>query len=106
MQAADVADLASFVYVGDGYSDRCVARAASRVFARHALAEYLVGRGCRSSRSQTSTTSSARSRMLLALPDPYDFALSTARFRDFGTDGATVPHEGGLIAWSRAARSG
>ena len=34
--------------------------------------------------------------MLLRFPDPYDFALSTARFRDFGTDGATVLHEGGL----------
>jgi DNA-3-methyladenine glycosylase II len=34
--------------------------------------------------------------MLLRIPDPYDFALSTARFRDFGTDGATVLHEGGL----------
>ena len=34
--------------------------------------------------------------MLLEIPAPYDFALSTARFRDFGTDGATVLHEGGL----------
>jgi 2-hydroxy-3-keto-5-methylthiopentenyl-1-phosphate phosphatase len=42
-----VADLASFVYVGDGYSDRCVAGAASRVFARAALAEYLAGRRVR-----------------------------------------------------------
>jgi 2-hydroxy-3-keto-5-methylthiopentenyl-1-phosphate phosphatase len=30
-----------FVYVGDGFSDRCVALAASRVFARDGLAEYL-----------------------------------------------------------------
>ena len=30
-----------FVYVGDGYSDRCVALAATRVFARDGLAEYL-----------------------------------------------------------------
>jgi 2-hydroxy-3-keto-5-methylthiopentenyl-1-phosphate phosphatase len=29
------------VDVGDGYSDRCAARAASRVFARDGLAEYL-----------------------------------------------------------------
>ena len=34
--------------------------------------------------------------MLLRVPEPYDFALSTSRFRDFGTDGATVLHEGGL----------
>ena len=34
--------------------------------------------------------------VLLEIPEPYDFALSTARFRDFGTDGATVLHEGGL----------
>ncbi len=34
--------------------------------------------------------------MLLAIPQPYDFELSAARFRDFGTDGATVWHDGGL----------
>jgi DNA-3-methyladenine glycosylase II len=34
--------------------------------------------------------------MLLRIPDPYDFTLSTVRFRDFGTDGATVLHEDGL----------
>jgi DNA-3-methyladenine glycosylase II len=32
----------------------------------------------------------------LVVPQPYDFELSTARFRDFGSDGATVLHEGGL----------
>jgi 2-hydroxy-3-keto-5-methylthiopentenyl-1-phosphate phosphatase len=30
-----------FVYVGDGISDRCVSLAASRVFARAGLAEWL-----------------------------------------------------------------
>jgi 2-hydroxy-3-keto-5-methylthiopentenyl-1-phosphate phosphatase len=30
-----------FVYVGDGYSDRCVALAAEKVFARDGLAAYL-----------------------------------------------------------------
>jgi DNA-3-methyladenine glycosylase II len=34
--------------------------------------------------------------VLVPVPEPYDFALSTARFRDFGSDGATVWHEGGL----------
>jgi 2-hydroxy-3-keto-5-methylthiopentenyl-1-phosphate phosphatase len=34
-----------FVYVGDGFSDRCVALAASRVFARDGLAEYLRAKG-------------------------------------------------------------
>lgn len=38
---SDVAGLDGFVYVGDGYSDRCVALAASRVFARAGLARYL-----------------------------------------------------------------
>jgi 2-hydroxy-3-keto-5-methylthiopentenyl-1-phosphate phosphatase len=41
---ADVAGLASFTYVGDGFSDRCVALAASRVFARDGLAGYLAER--------------------------------------------------------------
>lgn len=34
--------------------------------------------------------------MLLEVPQPYDFDLSTVRFRDFGSDGATVWHAGGL----------
>jgi 2-hydroxy-3-keto-5-methylthiopentenyl-1-phosphate phosphatase len=34
-----------YVYVGDGYSDRCAALAAARVFARDALARYLDGVG-------------------------------------------------------------
>ena len=33
---------------------------------------------------------------ILALPDPYDFALSTERFRVFGPDLANLWHEGGL----------
>jgi 2-hydroxy-3-keto-5-methylthiopentenyl-1-phosphate phosphatase len=33
------------VYVGDGYSDRCAALAATRVFARNGLAEFLEARG-------------------------------------------------------------
>jgi 2-hydroxy-3-keto-5-methylthiopentenyl-1-phosphate phosphatase len=41
----DVAGLDGFVYVGDGFSDRCVALAASRVFARDGLARYLAREG-------------------------------------------------------------
>jgi len=33
------------VYVGDGYSDRCAAQAADRIFARDGLAQYLAARG-------------------------------------------------------------
>jgi DNA-3-methyladenine glycosylase II len=32
----------------------------------------------------------------LEVPEPFDFQLSTVRFRDFGSDGATVWHDGGL----------
>ena len=38
---ADVAGLGEFVFIGDGYSDRCIALAATRVFARDGLADYL-----------------------------------------------------------------
>ena len=34
--------------------------------------------------------------MLLRVPQPYDFELSSGRFRDFGSDRTTVWHEGGL----------
>ena len=42
---SDVAGFGEFVYVGDGFSDRCVAQAASRVFARDGLAQYLAQEG-------------------------------------------------------------
>ncbi len=42
---SDVAGLDAFAYVGDGFSDRCVAQAATRVFARDGLAEYLGAKG-------------------------------------------------------------
>jgi 2-hydroxy-3-keto-5-methylthiopentenyl-1-phosphate phosphatase len=42
---ADVAGLDRVVYVGDGVSDRCVALAAHRVFARDGLARYLSSEG-------------------------------------------------------------
>jgi DNA-3-methyladenine glycosylase II len=34
--------------------------------------------------------------VIVEIPEPFDFELSTVRFRDFGSDGATVWHEGGL----------
>jgi DNA-3-methyladenine glycosylase II len=34
---------------------------------------------------------------LLALPEPYDFELSTERFRAFGPDLANLWHEGGIL---------
>ena len=34
--------------------------------------------------------------MVLRIPEPYDFELSTRRFRDFGSDGATVLVDEGL----------
>jgi 2-hydroxy-3-keto-5-methylthiopentenyl-1-phosphate phosphatase len=37
--------LDGFVFVGDGFSDRCVAQAASRVFARDGLATFLASEG-------------------------------------------------------------
>jgi 2-hydroxy-3-keto-5-methylthiopentenyl-1-phosphate phosphatase len=42
---ADLAGIDDFAYAGDGVSDRCVALAASRVFARDGLARYLDARG-------------------------------------------------------------
>lgn len=42
---SDVAGLDGFTYVGDGFSDRCVAQAATRVFARDGLARYLDEQG-------------------------------------------------------------
>jgi 2-hydroxy-3-keto-5-methylthiopentenyl-1-phosphate phosphatase len=44
---ADLDGAGYVVYVGDGYSDRCAAEAADRVFARRALAQYLDERGVR-----------------------------------------------------------
>jgi DNA-3-methyladenine glycosylase II len=34
--------------------------------------------------------------VLVRVPDPYDFSLSTARFREYGSDGTTVWHDDGL----------
>jgi len=38
---ADVPEGESVVYIGDGYSDRCAAQAADRIFARDSLATHL-----------------------------------------------------------------
>ena len=35
-------------------------------------------------------------RVLLGIPQPYDFELSTTRYRELGTDLATMWHEGGV----------
>jgi 2-hydroxy-3-keto-5-methylthiopentenyl-1-phosphate phosphatase len=42
---SDLDGLDDFAYVGDGFSDRCVAQAAARVFARNGLADYLERKG-------------------------------------------------------------
>ena len=42
---ADVPEGENVVYVGDGYSDRCAAQAANRIFARDGLAAYLDEQG-------------------------------------------------------------
>jgi 2-hydroxy-3-keto-5-methylthiopentenyl-1-phosphate phosphatase len=42
---SDVAGLGDLVYVGDGFSDRCVAEAAMRVFARDGLVDHLEAKG-------------------------------------------------------------
>ena len=43
--AAELVGEGELVYVGDGYSDRCAAELADRVFARGGLADYLEERG-------------------------------------------------------------
>jgi 2-hydroxy-3-keto-5-methylthiopentenyl-1-phosphate phosphatase len=42
---ADLPADGEVVYVGDGYSDRCAAQAADRIFARDSLARYLDEQG-------------------------------------------------------------
>jgi 2-hydroxy-3-keto-5-methylthiopentenyl-1-phosphate phosphatase len=42
---SDLDGIDDFAYAGDGFSDRCVAQAAARVFARDGLAEYLEMKG-------------------------------------------------------------
>ena len=42
---SDVGGLEDVVYVGDGFSDRCIALGVARVFARDGLAEYLSREG-------------------------------------------------------------
>ena len=48
-----VAPNGAFVYIGDGYSDRCVALAAERVFARDGPADYLDEQGVEYERFET-----------------------------------------------------
>jgi DNA-3-methyladenine glycosylase II len=44
--------------------------------------------------------------LLLELPEPYDFEVSTERFRVFGTDLANLWHDGALhrVVWGREVR--
>ena len=42
---SELTGLGEFAYVGDGFSDRCAAQFATRVFARDGLASYLAGEG-------------------------------------------------------------
>jgi 2-hydroxy-3-keto-5-methylthiopentenyl-1-phosphate phosphatase len=42
---ADLPEDGDVIYIGDGYSDRCAAQAADRVFARDALGRYLDEQG-------------------------------------------------------------
>ena len=95
------------VYVGDGYSDRCAALAADRVFATAGLAEYLAERGTPFEHfsdfralSRALVESSRRlpswAMALLRMPEPYDFELSTERYRAFGPDLANLWHDDAL----------
>ena len=43
--SAPVSPASPYAYVGDGYSDRCAALAADRIFARDSLARHLDGLG-------------------------------------------------------------
>ena len=100
LQAARAAARRPLVYVGDGYSDRCAALAADRVFARSGLADYLTSRNEPFEPFRPSTT------LLLHLPEPYDFALSTERFRAFGVDLANLGTRAACTASSARASCG
>ena len=60
------------------------------------------------STSPSSSSRSSRSRpwptLLLRFPDPYDFELSTERFRVFGPDLANLWHDGALLPRRRRPR--
>ena len=100
--AADLPD-GEFVYVGDGYSDCCAALAADRVFVRdlastsRALPASVERRRRVAGSSRLDATSAPRaSWRCSAPPEPFDFELSTERFRAFGPDLANLWHDGGL----------
>ena len=75
-----------------------VARRRPRVRAHRARAATSTSRASRTSATTRSTMS------LLRFPDPYDFELSTGRFRAFGTDLANRLDGGCCTARSAAAR--
>ena len=78
------------VYVGDGVSDHCAALASERIFARSWPPPSSSARGPSYEPFETLDDVAA------ALPDPYDFVLSTERFRVFGADLANLWVDGAL----------
>ena len=80
-------------YAGDGHSDYCAALAADRVYAT-GQPRALPGRARCGVRAADRLPRARVS--LLRLPEPFDFELSTERFRAFGPDLANLWVDGGL----------
>jgi 2-hydroxy-3-keto-5-methylthiopentenyl-1-phosphate phosphatase/3-methyladenine DNA glycosylase/8-oxoguanine DNA glycosylase len=105
--------LGEVVYVGDGYSDRCAALAADRVFATRGLASYLDEQGAPytyfddfRSIGQALASTSRPEVPLLRLPEPYDFELSTRATAPSAPTSRTSGTKEASIASSPAVRCG